>query len=253
MWSRIVKIAANAAKKSKMDQASCNLLCSQLLKYKNNDPPYNQPYTDLDNPLDWWISMEVEPPYLQRLAIQMFSICPNSASCERGFSTCGWLSNKRRLRLSVEKLESMLKLITYYRSNSSQELGFYGKGYKENSLKLSDDELNAIVNESIAGPPNDDDDDDDDEIINEIRRTTDGHIIPNNEVVIWIEKTLDINDKEILKGLGELPNDELADNDDDDNSLDLNKTREEIEEEEEEGKGIMDFDVDELARKYTNE
>ena len=31
----------------------CNLVCSQLLKYKNNKQPYDQLYTDLDNPLDW--------------------------------------------------------------------------------------------------------------------------------------------------------------------------------------------------------
>ena len=233
-----------------MDQAACNLVCSQLLKYKNNEQPYDQPYTDIDNPLDWQISIEVEPPYLQKLAIHMFSICPNSASCERGFSICGWLSNKRRLKLGVEKLESMLKLITYYRSNPSHEFGFYGRGHKENSPKLSEEELNAIINEAIAESPepDDDDDDDDDEIMDEVRRTTDGHIISDHEVVIWIEKTLDLNSQEIIKELGELP---IPDDNDDDNSL--NKTGDEIEEEEEEGKGVMDYDIEELAKRYMNE
>jgi|ERR1043165_1401961 hypothetical protein len=144
----------------------------------------------------------------------------------------------------------MLKLITYYRSNPSHEFRFYGRGHKENSSKLSKEELNAIINEAIAESPepDDDDDDNDNEIINEVRRTTDGHIISNHEIIIWIEKTLDLNSQEIIKELGELP---ISDDDDDDNSL--NKTGNEIEEEEEEGRGVMDYDIKELAKRYMNE
>jgi len=80
----------------------------------------------------------------------------------------------------------MLKLITYYCLNLSQEFGFYGKGYKENSAKLSEEELNAIINETIVEPLESDDDDNDDdyEIIDKIRRTTDGYIISDYEVVM---------------------------------------------------------------------
>ena len=68
----------------------------------------------------------------------------------------------------------MVKLISYYRSNASHELAFYRKGTKKDSQKLSDDELNNIVNEALAEP----DDEKDDEIIPEeqtVQRTTDGH------------------------------------------------------------------------------
>jgi hypothetical protein len=64
----------------------------------------------------------------------------------------------------------MVKLISYYRSNSSYELGFYGKGIKKDLQKLSDEELNNIVNETLAEP----DDEDDEEIIPEeqpVRKT----------------------------------------------------------------------------------
>ena len=94
--------------------------------------------------------MELELPYLQSLALRLFSICPNSASCERGFSMCGWICNKRRLRLGVERLESIAKIISYYRSNAHSEFGFYGKGTKKESVKLSDSEINAIVNNNLA-------------------------------------------------------------------------------------------------------
>jgi hypothetical protein len=148
---RIVRYAGETAQKLGMDLAKARILCSHLLKYKNKESPFDQPYTEgIDNPIKWWSSIELEPPYLQQLAIHLFSICPNSASCERGFSICGWLSNKRRLKLDVERLESMLKLITYYRSNASHELVFYGRGIKKKSQKFSDSELNNIINETLA-------------------------------------------------------------------------------------------------------
>ncbi|POG59971.1 hypothetical protein GLOIN_2v1788493 [Rhizophagus irregularis DAOM 181602=DAOM 197198] len=70
------------------------------------------------------------------------------------------LSNKRHLKLDVERLESMLKLITYYRSNASYELAFYGRGIKKNSQKFSDSELNNIINETLAERSEFEDDDD---------------------------------------------------------------------------------------------
>ena len=78
----------------------------------------------------------------------------------------------------------MLKLITYYHLNPSQEFGFYEKRYKENSAKLSKEELNAIINEVIAESPEPDNDDDNDdyEIMNEIRRTTNGYIISDTKL-----------------------------------------------------------------------
>lgn len=102
--------------------------------------------------------MEMEPSYLQSLALRLFSICPNSASCERGFSMCGWITNKRQLRLEVERLESITKLISYYQLNAYSEFGFYGKNTKKESVKLNNSEINIIVNDSLAEPNEDDDD-----------------------------------------------------------------------------------------------
>ena len=181
MWSRIVETTGKMVKKMGLDYAYNCTLCSQLLLYKNKVFPFNQDFTEgMDNPYTWWLSIEPEPKHLQDFAMTLFSICPNSASCERGFSICGWITNKRRLRLGVERLESMLKLITYYRSNALAELGFFGKGDKPNSLDLSEDNINSIVNEALAEV--DDDDDDDDEA--EIQRTIDNDIISNYEIII---------------------------------------------------------------------
>ena len=232
-----------------MDLAKARILCSHLLKYKNKESPFDQPYTEgIDNPIKWWSSIELEPPYLQQLAIHLFLICPNSASCERGFSICGWLSNKRRLKLGVERLESMLKLITYYRSNASHELAFYGKGIKKNSQKFSDSELNNIINETLAEQP--ELEEDDDETIPErnqgVRRTTDGHIIPSNKVMVWIENTLELSNPKILNGLENFGLPEEEENEETNGDVDgNNQNGNEVA-----GRGILNYNVDDLAKEF---
>ncbi len=237
-----------AAQKLGMDLADTRILCSHMLQYKGGEGPFKQEYTEgINNPIQWWTSIELNPPHLQKLAINLFSICPNSASCERGFSTCGWLSNKRRLKLGVERLESMVKLISYYRSNPSHELGFYGKGIKNNSQKLSDKELNNIVNDALA----EQDDEEEEEIIPEeqpVQRTThDGHIIPTHKVTVWIEDTLElskiISDLEGLEGLEEFSDDE-GNNENNNNQAD---------DEEVMGRGVMDFNVEDLTKEFLGE
>lgn len=230
-----------------MDLADTRTLCSYLLQYKNRESPFDQPYTEgLDNLIKWWSSLELRPSHLQTLAIHMFSICPNSASCERGFSICGWLTNKRRLKLNVERLESMVKLISYYRSNASQELGFYGKATKKSSERLSNEELNNIVAEALAEPWDDEDDYEEEQAIQ--RTTIGGHIIPTNTVTIWIENTLELTNKNIVEGINELDipeeedeRDEKENKSDDDNNKEVQS---------EIGRGIVDFNVDDLTREF---
>ncbi|GBB91526.1 hypothetical protein RclHR1_18890005 [Rhizophagus clarus] len=60
--------------------------------------------------------MELEPSYLQQLAIHLFWICPNNTSCEHRFLICGWLFNKRRLKLDIDHrvtvwIENTLELL----------------------------------------------------------------------------------------------------------------------------------------------
>src|SRR5688572_24646083 len=91
-FMRIIKCAASIGKNLDFDRYEAETLCYQIQKYINAEP---------------------EPDVLPRIASYLFAICPNSATCERGFSTLGWLFHKRRLNLNVDKLESMCKLILY--------------------------------------------------------------------------------------------------------------------------------------------
>ncbi|GET53186.1 hypothetical protein GLOIN_2v1783329 [Rhizophagus irregularis DAOM 181602=DAOM 197198] len=112
---RIIKCAASIRKNLGFDCYEAETLCDQIQKYINEQEPF-----DLD----------IEPDVLPRIASYLFAICPNSATCERGFSTLGWLFHKRRLNL--------------------------------NNTRLSDDEINIRIAEAFA--ENDDEEYNEDEI-----------------------------------------------------------------------------------------
>ena len=102
----------------------------QLRLYKECKEPFDLEFgIGYEEPINWWnlIHTSPDPDSLPRIACHLFSICPNSANCERGFSTLGWLTNKHRIQIGVERLESMSKMITYWKSNAEKEFGFYGK------------------------------------------------------------------------------------------------------------------------------
>src|SRR5436309_2764831 len=85
------------------------------------------------SPLNWWklTVTDPEPELLPKVACHLFSIYPNSAICKRGFSTLGWLF-ERCLNLKLETLESMCKLITYWKSNFKIELGYFEIDQRKN-------------------------------------------------------------------------------------------------------------------------
>ena len=76
--------------------------------------------------------------------------------CERGFLTLGWLFEKR-LNLKLETLESMCKLITYWKLNFKTELGYFGIDQRKN-VRLSEDEINVHIAEAFKETDDDDDD-----------------------------------------------------------------------------------------------
>ena len=224
-------------------------LCSQLNQYKEGNSPFDFPVEyGFDEPTNWWnvIETKPQPNSLLLIALHLFAICPNSASCERGFSNLGWLTNKRRLQLGIENLESMCKMITYWKSNPKKELSFFGQETQKS--KLSDIELNQIITEALA--ESDDNIDDDEFEDNPIRRTISGEIIPNDIVTvliedIWIEKTINLSDKLILKDIGEIPEDSTE-------YLLTDTENEETQENEGDnnGKGVLDYNIDDLLKEY---
>ncbi|GET56850.1 ATP-dependent DNA helicase pif1-like [Rhizophagus irregularis DAOM 181602=DAOM 197198] len=84
------------------------------------------------------LKLKVRVPIIFLRNLNPSGLC--NATCERRFSTLGWLF-ERRLNLKLATLESLCKLITYWKSNSKTELGYYGIDQRKNLS--SDDEINS--------------------------------------------------------------------------------------------------------------
>jgi hypothetical protein len=211
-FKKILKCCVSIGQRQGFDRYECEVLCDQLRKYKDGADPFDLDFSlAKDNATCWWklISTEPEPEVLLKVACHLFAISPNSASCERGFSTLGWLFNKRRLNLKLETLESMGKLISYWKSNSKTELGFYGLDNK-NHTRLSDTDINIQIAEALADA--DDDSEDPRSADNTTsRRTTSGEVIPEDTCYVliedsWIGKLVDLSHDLITEGI-EIPGD----------------------------------------------
>jgi hypothetical protein len=172
MLHDLSKNLATYGKKIGFNKEQCKSLGAQLRKYVDNREPFNVEFVpNEEDVLTWWSFMKSEKE-LKIIAEKLFSIVPNSASSERGFSKLGWLCGKHRINLSNEKLESMGKLCTYYKSNAKKVLSFYGH-------ELTTEEINIILRDVNIYEDEDEDEEDEenDEAIN----------IEDNEVIVTIE------------------------------------------------------------------
>ncbi|GBB88584.1 hypothetical protein RclHR1_15120002 [Rhizophagus clarus] len=101
-----------------LDLQEQNALCLQLRLYKECKEPFNPEFgIGYEEPINWWNLIHISPD-------------PDSLS-------------------RVEKLESMSKIITYWKSNAEKKFGFYGKENKD-KFKLNAAELNKRVLEALA-------------------------------------------------------------------------------------------------------
>ncbi|GET53187.1 ribonuclease H-like domain-containing protein [Rhizophagus irregularis DAOM 181602=DAOM 197198] len=195
---RIIKCAASIRKNLGFDCYEAETLCDQIQKYINEQEPF-----DLD----------IEPDVLPRIASYLFAICPNSATCERGFSTLGWLFHKRRLNL--------------------------------NNTRLSDDEINIRIAEAFA---ENDDEEYNEEQASTQRLTTSGETIPedNCRVVIeslWIDQFVNLSHDSITSEIGDIPRDILDDSDEnnaEDDEVDDSGNNKRP------GEGDYDYDIDDV-------
>lgn len=130
----------------------------QLRDYLDQENPYNAPYSNLDNPYQWWNSIIDGRSSLSRLAKLIFSITPHSASCERLFSALGWMFGKRRTNLNVQTVECMSKIYTHNihsLSSSKKSLNHVGNTISNDDIQNM---LNTLFDESDILNEEDEDD-----------------------------------------------------------------------------------------------
>lgn len=88
----------------------------EYLSYQREIYPFdNNTYSQFnENIIDFWESAKGFAPELSQLALHLFSICVNSASVERLWSSMGFLHTKRRNRLNVNIYIIILNYILYF-------------------------------------------------------------------------------------------------------------------------------------------
>ncbi|CAB5208187.1 unnamed protein product [Rhizophagus irregularis] len=122
-FDRIQKAALRLWKALGHKKASGLELHSQIRSYFDNAKPYDAQYSpEHDVPYLWWNSIiDGKFSSLSRLSKVIFSITPHSASCERLFSSLGWMFGKKRTNLSAQTIESMAKIYRYNLSTKGQK------------------------------------------------------------------------------------------------------------------------------------
>jgi len=108
----------------------------------------------------------------------IFSITPHSASCERLFSSLGWMFGKKRTNLNVQTIESMAKIYRHTLSTHDQKsLNHIGT--------ISNDDIKQMLDNVFEEGDLFNEDDDNDELI------PDEH----EEETADINETLDVDNR----------------------------------------------------------
>ena len=110
--------------------------------YKDYKKPYEFGYVDTYSVASWWKMVEQKDNWIKEIALLINSIAPHNVGCERVFSVLGWMCEKRRSRLSVDRMHAMASLHAYYVTNASSEMKYAFSG-------LSDQQFFAELNKSF--------------------------------------------------------------------------------------------------------
>ncbi|PKK63438.1 hypothetical protein RhiirC2_788900 [Rhizophagus irregularis] len=131
--------------------------------------------------------------YIQQLALMINSITPHNVSCKRIFSILGWYMNKRRSKLHYTLLEKMIRMHSYYVTNSRTE---FFNDTKENDIN-DEDEKNFNKDEDFDDNYKDFNGNFDDEEI-----TKDDEVaIQLNKNKVPFENLVNLNDLKFLQAL----------------------------------------------------
>ncbi|RIA96089.1 hypothetical protein C1645_815928 [Glomus cerebriforme] len=132
-----------------MEDGSFFFIC----QFESKLAPFNLSFiSNLEFPKLWWKSIKSQLQHLAELACQIFSINPTQVNCERNFSTLSWILGEK---ISLNKLEAIAKIQSYYMNNIQKELSYIGnkqatligKNFTEKKLRESTNitSINSII------------------------------------------------------------------------------------------------------------
>lgn len=182
---------------------SANQLVAQMSDYKDYKKPYEFGYVDTYSVGSWWKMVEQKDNWIKEIALLINSIAPHNVGCERVFSVLGWMCEKRRSRLSVDRMHAMASLHAYYVTNASSEMKYAFSGLSDqqffaelnksfNNLSFSEEEIEEEKDELFQLEVEDNEDEDLAQDQEELSKA-------DNKIIM--DKYFDIND-ELQKALG---------------------------------------------------
>ena len=102
---------------------------------KNNSLLYMMLKKEMKTVYEFWKTDGSEWPYLQTIALRVFTMACSTASSERNFSTFGFVHSKSRNRLSKE----CVKKLVYLKSNAfhlaHKKIYFYEDEFENNEME----------------------------------------------------------------------------------------------------------------------
>ena len=87
--------------------------------------------------------VEQKDNWIKEIVLLINSIAPHNIGCKRIFSVLGWMCEKRRSRLSVDRMHAMASLHAYYVTNASSEMKYAFSGLLDQQFFA---ELNKTFN-----------------------------------------------------------------------------------------------------------
>ncbi|CAG8564405.1 17250_t:CDS:2 [Dentiscutata erythropus] len=113
---------------------SADLLKTQMNLYKNQKYSFKDKFiVSADTITNWWISRDFKrnEDHIKSLAEKVHSISPHNAAYEHVFSILGWYFEKRRTKLSIERLEIMAQMHSYLVENTKSELNYVNPNFPQ--------------------------------------------------------------------------------------------------------------------------
>ncbi|RIB00143.1 hypothetical protein C2G38_2235459 [Gigaspora rosea] len=80
-----------------------------MKKYKEYEPPFNIYWNDQDDVLIWWLTLDIQPNYLEKLAIKILNLKPHNVS-SKVYPWCVSNSKKELKYFSNEITEEEIKI-----------------------------------------------------------------------------------------------------------------------------------------------
>ncbi|KAG5634248.1 hypothetical protein H0H81_002717, partial [Sphagnurus paluster] len=97
---------------------------AQFTAYAQHSYPFNVPFGQDQDSLDWWLPLETTPnaEILATIAVKIYSAVPHSMADERTMSAVTMMNTAQRSRQKVETIMAMVQIQEYYKNQKQTKI-----------------------------------------------------------------------------------------------------------------------------------